>query len=390
MEENAFAELIGDLYSAALNPPSDERVPDGLSRLLGGGSSLIWTVDPRTAAVAGPMLTNFPVEAIEAYAAHYYRADPWMSRFPLMPQGVPVRGSSLIDDRAPARTAYHSDYARRYGMFHVVGAVLPMAVGKDALFAACAVLRPQRAAVSKMPKQSSVHGSCRTSAAPHSSRASPRAHWLGRRTPPSRLLWISSARQPSCLMAQAELSSRIRPPRRSTPPGGLSLRWRGSDGNFGFEDEAPIRALRLALTDVTRGGAGGIVRPRFGNGEPWLGIVTPLPSGLAALSSGSAAGARLVRCSLGRSGEALLRRRSEAFFGMTPAESEIAASLAGGLSPAEIAEVRGVRLTTVLSLIRRALERAEARTSAVLFASWVRLMRDRLRGLQGAGPRTGA
>lgn len=63
---------------------------------------------------------------------------------------------------------------------------------------------------------------------------------------------------------------------------------------------------------------------------------------------------------LGRAGADALERLGVRLFGFTPAEATAAAALCAGASPKEIAEIRGVRVSTVRTLLQRAQEKAGA------------------------------
>jgi PAS domain-containing protein len=141
--EDDWNNLISDLYCAALDPAAAVRLPHTLARVLGGGSAALWSVNPTTGGLAGPMLTDMPDEARLLYAARYHKFDPWMSRFSAMSPNAVVRGSSLIPDADLARTTYYNEFGASLGTFHVIGGVLPLASVDECVFGAVAILRPR-------------------------------------------------------------------------------------------------------------------------------------------------------------------------------------------------------------------------------------------------------
>lgn len=123
-------ELVGDLYESVLDPDAAMRLPGALARITGAGSAALWCLNPHTGALAGPMLTNLPAEGMALYATRYHALDPWTA--PLARSGLHgavVRGSSLIEDAALTRSTYYGEFGAAFGMFHVMGAVLPLGVG---------------------------------------------------------------------------------------------------------------------------------------------------------------------------------------------------------------------------------------------------------------------
>jgi hypothetical protein len=122
--ETAWDSLIGDLYLAAVDQQASARVAPALARLLNAGTAAYWSLDKRTGALTGRLLTNFVPENMALYAAHWYAYDPWT--LPLAQQGVEgvVRGAQLIEDSKLVRHPFYAEYGVRTGHFHVMGSIL--------------------------------------------------------------------------------------------------------------------------------------------------------------------------------------------------------------------------------------------------------------------------
>ena len=361
MPEDDWVELLGNLYGSAFDPDAAARVPDGLSRLVGGGISAFWNVNPHTGGPEGRILSSLPQEAVAAYAAHYHRLDPWMSRFNRMEKDTPLRGSAVIPDSDLARSAYYNDFGRTYGTFHVLGVALPLGTAPDAPFAAAAVLRPQKSGAFE---EADVQMMGRL--IPHLRRAAQ----LGRvrlhpATDPGACLEAALAilADPAAVVDGAGhvLAANEAAMRLAARGVGFSLADRRSGRGLSHPEAATAHRLALAFANVAAGGAGGIIRLALTDGEVWIALVSPLPRPLAIHARLGTPAALFVVRPLGASGGEVMRGAARRSFGLTPAEADVAALLATGMSPSEIAQAREVKITTIRSLLSRATGKAEAR-----------------------------
>ena len=362
-------DLVGDLYQAAVDPDAAARLPVTLARITGAGTSALWCFDPRTGALEGEMLTNLPAEATTLYADRYHALDPWtpaLGRAGL--DGIVVRGSSLIEDAALARSAYYGEFGAAFDTFHVMGAVLPL--GREAALGVVAVQRPRG------------RGAFEDAELAHLARLLPHV----RRAFQLRAQVAGSVLQAQATALDAMLEAigtaavvldghgRVRhantaAERLDAAGTGLRLRAGGPDQGVAAAVPAETHRLRAAIADAARGGPGGALRLQSRSGAALLAVVSFLPRGMAALAGSPQGWALLVLRPLSHPEASRLKQLGAELFGFTPAEAEAAAALCGGLSPSGIAAARQVRVSTVRTLLQRAQDKADAKCLRGLVAT---------------------
>lgn len=332
------------------------------ARIAGGGSAVIWTVNPKTGGLAGPMLTDLPSEALALYAGHYYKSDPWMTRFALMDRNTVVRGSSLIDDSQLARSAYYNEFGSRFDTFHVIGAVLPLAADPALAFGAVAVLRPRNQGSFDDREISHL-----TRLLPHMRRSFQLSAQIGDAASAIRDAALDGMLE-ALGFAAVVLDSHGRVLRANRAAErldiagvGLSLRGRAPDQSVVAALPNETRRLREAVWDAAHGGPGRALRLTLRPDGALLAIVCPVPRRLATLPGLPRELALLIMRPLLGAAADEVNRVATRFFHFTAGEAAVASALAAGLSPKEIAEGRGVRVSTVRTLLQRAQHKADAR-----------------------------
>ena len=117
----AAADVIGGIYEAALEPA---RWPEALGRMAAHAeaeSAAAIVVDLSAAAVGFMAVAGADPRALDDYAAHYARLDPWSAFLGGRPAGRAIVSQTVMDDAAFERTEFYSDFLRRYGLFHAMG-----------------------------------------------------------------------------------------------------------------------------------------------------------------------------------------------------------------------------------------------------------------------------
>lgn len=359
--------LLGDLYTAFLDPDAAARLPDAVARAVGGVHAAIWTVDGRTGAQAGRMVSNIPAESRLLYASHYQRLDPWTTQAARMPPNSAVHGASLVDEATVASSAYYNEFGRTFGHFHVVGAVLPLHPDAHQPIGAISVFRPRGRYAFSAEEAARLERLL-----PHVRRALQVASIAGAAALDSATAAVDAMLEalgtPAAVLDGAGRVLRANGALERLDAAGTGPKLRGPRGDTGIAaglaDQS--RRLRAAAASAASGGPGGAVRFSMGaDGATLLAVVSPLPASLAALPGLGPGLALLLLRPLGIVDDAQARRLAR-LFGLTPAEAEVALALAGGLGPKEIAEARGVRVSTVRTLIQRAQDKAGARSTREL------------------------
>jgi DNA-binding CsgD family transcriptional regulator len=125
MEPLEFADLLETIYAAALEPGGWRGLVRPLAGFVGAtGCTLQWR-DPAF-RVAESVVSSVDVDeaGVAAYVGHYARLDPWAGGW--LQRGRPgvFYGADLTGGTSIAETEYYRDFARRYGMFHLIGGTL--------------------------------------------------------------------------------------------------------------------------------------------------------------------------------------------------------------------------------------------------------------------------
>lgn len=354
-DDKEWDDLVADLYLSATDPAAAARLPVALARLAGAGSASLWSVDPRTGGVADRMLTDAPAEMASLYAGHYHKLDPWLARSHLMEWNTVVHGAGLIGDADLARGAFYNEFGARFGLFHVMGALLPL--GPDPA-------RPFGAVVVQRPRKPGAFGGEEAGRfarlLPHVRRALQlRAQVAGSAAAAqaSALDGVLQALGVAAVVLDGHgrvLCSNAAAERLDAAGTGLALRGGGADRAMEAPAPGQTRRLHAAIADAARGGPGEALRLHSPSGDALLAVVSPLPRGSADPAGPPWGRVLLVLRPLGRAGGEALERLGIRLFGLTPAEAGAAAALCAGMSPKEIAEARGVRVSTVRTLLQRA------------------------------------
>lgn len=361
-DEADWDSLIGDFYLAAVDQEAAARVAPALATLLNAGTAAFWSLDTQTGALAGRLLSNFEPENMALYAAHWYAYDPWT--LPLAQQGVEgvVRGAQLIEDAKLLRHPFYADYGVKTGHFHVMGSILQPSA-RTTTVGCIAVQRPR-----SLGAFSDRDFALMERLLPHARRARQLDSRLDANLHPllagraaldameTATIALSGTGTVVHANAAAEALDRV--------GSVIRLRRSGEDSRISATQSADTAWLRSAIADAARGGPGGAGRLRGAGEEVYAAVVTPLPRRLSdAGEFGCLPGMALLTL---RQIDPLARNtRLEALsirlFAFTQAEARAAALLATGMSPEEIAGAREVRISTVRTLLTRAMDKSGAR-----------------------------
>lgn len=359
--EAAWDNLVGDLYLAAVDQAAAARVAPALSRLLSAGTGAVWAFDGQTGALAGPLHCNFAPENMALYAEHWYAYDPWT--LPLAQQGIEsvVRGGQLIEDSKLLRHPFYAEYGVNTGHFHVMGAIL-LRSGQSNRVGCIAVQRPF-----ELGAFSDAEYSLLERLVPHAQRAqqldarlrSDLAPLLAGRAALDGLPTAAIALRGTGVVVHANAAAE----RLDRETGVVLLRRPGEDRRIAAHRSADTAWLRDAIADAAQGGAGGAKRLRGKGEDIYAAVVTPLPRRLADQGElGCLPGMALL--TLKQIEPLTLDRHLEEMciklFGFTRAEAQAAVLLAAGTSPEDIAETRDVRISTVRTLLNRAMDKSGA------------------------------
>ncbi|MBP0493560.1 hypothetical protein [Roseomonas indoligenes] len=359
-DDAAWEALIADIYLSATDLAARARVPAALARAVGGVSAALWMVDPRTGHPVSELLTNLPQEGATLYHQYYHRLDPWLAQSGRMTWNAVMHGAELIPDAELARSEYYNDFGCRIGTFHVIGSRMTLRADPAAAFGALSVLRPK-----EQDAFSAGQAARLQRLLPHLQRAWQVAIQLAAPGGPAASLnWdLGVAAMMEGIRTAAVVTDghgRVRlansAAERLDGAGGLILRGAPPDRVLRLEREADTHRLLVAIADAARGGPGLECLFSLGVAGPCRITVSPL---LRKVAGGVGWTLVLITPEALTADETTLQR-AQRLFGFTRTEAEVALALAAGQSPAEIAEARGVRISTIRSQLVSAQDKAEA------------------------------
>ena len=346
-EHVAWDDALDDLYASATDDAAAGRLPDRLRSLVGGTSAVLWTLDLQRGGIADRMLTNVAPEHLAEYATNFHAHDPWVPRLAAIEPNVVVRGSSVIDDATLARSFYYNEFGHKAGTFHVAGATLHLGDGARTL-GMFAIHR-----VRTQPEFTARELDLLTRLLPHVRRAlQVRAHCAQMSQAAADALLQAYPLAAVVLDGHGRVTmANNRAEALDAAQIGFALR-RRPDGLVSAGRPAENKALRALLADAVTGGAGGGLRLTLERGTAFA-LVSPLPAPFS--TSGSTWGLALLSVRpFYRSGITTLPGRTRDAFALTDAESAVLARLCDGRSPKQIADDRGVQVSTVRTLLGRA------------------------------------
>lgn len=360
--EKRWDELIGDLYASCLDGDAEARIAPAVSELFNAGNASLWLLNPRTAALAGKIITNIAPENIAAYAAHWHAYDPWTLPLAAEVGERVVLGSEMIEDEALLKHPFYADYGERAGRFHVMGSIVRIGGGVDRV-GAIAVQRPRHgggfndAEVQLMERL-----------LPHVRRAMQ----LDERARSEMLPLLAGRASLDALSAAAivldgtgvVLQANQTAEALDRAGGVIHLRRAGEDGRISTLRSADTAWLRNAIADAAGGRPGGARRLTDTQSRVYAAVVTPLPGRLVDREGrGWLPGMALLvlRVIDPLTASPQLEEFCMSLFGMTRSEAQAACLLAQGMGPEEIARHRKVQVSTVRTLLMRAMDKGGAR-----------------------------
>jgi DNA-binding CsgD family transcriptional regulator/PAS domain-containing protein len=352
-EQQCVHAFMTDLYDAATEPSAWERLGARLATALGGQTSALWIVEH---GHVREMVSSLPAEAVTQYQQYYHTLDPWAARTSRTPRLQARLGPELVPQRVVLASEFYHDWGARFGVCHVVGAVMPLDVRATATLG-LALERPSTAEAFTDADRQRLN-----LVLPHLQRAVQ----LRRR-----LVHLEAHTQVGCaalnvlplgvVVAAADGAIVF----ANTAAEGLArrdegLRLGGRLSGLGAMQPLEAQRLRGLIQAVTHGGAGGLLRITRRTRPPLAALVAPLPTRLRPTTAVAPALA-LVLITDPADGPVLTVPALQQLFALTAAEAGVALALAAGRRAEDIAAARGVSLPTVRTQIRQILEKTGAR-----------------------------
>ncbi len=344
-------DIVGNIYDAALDEKLWAGISPAIALMFGAPSTQLQLRDTRTGAIDRLSMTkNYDAKAIALYLSYYWQHDPWVNGALKFDPSTVVANKDYIDESRLINSEFYHDYARHYGVFHVVGAVFPVGPGELGAFG---VHRPQNAQGFDEPDKALVAGFL-----PHLQRAlqirrrllTPTiehraAHEALDRTVTATLV---VSRDGHILFANRKAEQLFR---EADAIRSVGNRLAVVDRSAGDRLARLIRGA--ADTAACRGASpGGVLALERFDRLPLTVLVAPFRPARDGLGARLPAAILFIRDSeaLNLAGKAL-----QALFGLTPAEATFASALANGKSVEEIATSVGVTLNTARTHVKSVL-----------------------------------
>ncbi len=125
----ARADLIADIYDAALDPDAWPRFAAPFAEALDRKTAFFW-IGESGRLIEGAVY-GMPASALERYVAYYGQIDPWaaaaIDRRLALHAAI---GSDLVPERRFLEGEFYFDYARGYDTIDAAGAAVPLGHGR--------------------------------------------------------------------------------------------------------------------------------------------------------------------------------------------------------------------------------------------------------------------
>jgi hypothetical protein len=355
-----LAECVGAIYAAATNTGDWESVGRRLCQLTGAQRAQLRIADLQ--GVARNVMMPFD-DSEATYLAYYHPLNPYLTKARRDFAEARTRhlanvmlGPELVPEQSFLRSEYYCDFARHHQRRHLLAGMIGVTeVMPFGLFRADDA-EPFGEAERRLLQ----------TLLPHLQRAMELRARLGQE---SQTNWATRAALDALPVGVAIVDAGLRihfmngASQRDLahPDAGLRALRSGPYAGSGVylaahaKDEAA--ALRRLVVSATSGDAGGSMRIVNRDMSSRAVLVSPAPQGLSAdqtqvkESEPTEKLAIVVIRDLGRVAPPPIETLCEVF-GLSPAEADVAAALAGGASAEDVAQQRNVSLTTVRSQIR--------------------------------------
>ena len=345
MAELTEGEFVGLLYDTALGRVTWSKVVEALGALLDCGSVYLGDPQQISSEIAGTY--GIPQRFLDLYREEFFKHDLWAMG--AARQGIynrTQRGSDLVDQSVFERSAFYNDFLRRENdAYHLAGALLGLPGGRS-LIVGCH--RPR--ALEAFPDQALAQ---LDRLLPHISRAAEVhqslliAHDTLDHMP---LGTIQLSRDARLLHANAAAERILK------SEDGLEIA-NGQIRAVGRTDDLALQRLIAGTIEVSRGHAlrdsGGYLRiGRKSEMTPYSVLVAPVGLDRIVLSPASPAALLFVS---DPAAEGVVQANDlRALFDLSPAEAQLVVGLAEGKSLRDIADLNGVSISTVRTLLQRA------------------------------------
>ena len=360
MLDQITPDFIADLYSMVLDPDAFGGIADYVFRKVGAATGAIWIVED--GQLGDLSITDAGRESMADYASHYNTRDLWQQNVTLMPRDQVVLACEHTPENELVKSEFYNDFARRYGLFRPLGAMVQ--------------LRPGTVATISIERQNATR-LFDVEDKPNFQRFIPYVKGalqlrLRHRDQMARADLYSAALGSltfGTVICDAQSQIAFANPAAealASTGAGIVLGRRGR--GLTAINPAETRSLATLVHATARGGPGGVLRLSAQDGTTsLLVLVTPMPR---PLRGDFTPGYALVSLRSASDRPAFVEATLTSLFRLSPAQAQIALAVYSGKTPEEIALQRGIKIST----LRTHLAEIFARTGAESQRELVRLL----------------
>jgi DNA-binding CsgD family transcriptional regulator len=330
-------DVIADIFEAAVDDQRWNGIASIVAAAVGVPVAGVFFVDQ--GQVLDLSFTEEGAESQKPYLTHYFKYDVWQKGHMRTPWDRVHLGGELFPERELVKTEFYNDFARHFGMFRPMGAIMQLARGT---FATVSVNRPPS---SRLLEQNDKRRLERL--LPYMRRALQLRH--AHRKNAARAVQETLDALAFGIVV-CETGGRIMFANAAAEA--LALAGAGivlGPAGKGLSALLPGETRRLAVlvNDAGSGGSGGVIRLTGRNGGTELvALVTPLPRRLEVDGSAGRKGV-LVTLRSARDSPSFTAEMLIHLFGVSPRQAEIALDIYNGKTPEQIAAERGIAIPTV-------------------------------------------
>lgn len=368
-----LASVLEDIYAAALDDEALAALPGRIARFVGGRSCVM---QRHEADGSCELLSfnHFGDELASEYAEHFAASDPWVDALTRHSHGAVISVDRYLSRAEYMSSFGYNEFARknRLDMIHCVGAIGPLQGNAIGGFAVHRGLSQSAFDVAEEQKLQAL--------LPHINRLMTLRARIGAAD--------RKAETADCMFAQLETAILLlrsdgavvyaNAAAMSLLARGDGLTW-AAGGRIRTERQSDNEALRIEIAQASSKSVGGALQVQRSSGARALQlVVAPFRPRDARATQGA-----MLLVTDPEAQTQGLAGVLVSLFGLSRAEARVAASLAEGNTLPMIAEMNGVKLSTVQTQLKRALDKTGARRQTDLVALVSRAPRLR-RPMDGA------
>jgi len=141
-QSNQVSDLVSKVYDAAARPNAWKTFLDSFATVSHASAAALFWHDKENRQYDIMALHGTPDEYVPLYTQHYGEVDEWITRGKgILRSGWVGTSQMLCPDAELVKTEFHSDFLRRFGLFHQFGGILTQDAGARS---AITLLRPKR------------------------------------------------------------------------------------------------------------------------------------------------------------------------------------------------------------------------------------------------------